>query len=192
MRIISGKYKGLRLYFSKTEKLRPTADRVKESLFNIINDSISEALVLDLFAGTGSLGYEAYSRGAKKVVLVDIDDKVLKKNLMLLMQKDAQDVQSKIKVIKAPFFRFLKQNTTKFDLIFIDPPWNKISYYDDALKAISEFDILAPEGLICLEHRKNIIIQPNFPLLRFIDSYHYGDTCLTILKKLTAKNKAND
>lgn len=122
MRIISGSSRGTNLYTLKGENTRPTLDRIKESMFNIINNNIKDSLVLDLFSGSGAIGLEFASRGAKKVILCDNSKEainIINKNI------EKTHLQEKVEVV------FLSSNTIldkykniKFDFIFIDPPYN--------------------------------------------------------------------
>jgi len=121
VRIIGGTLRGRKISFTEFEGLRPTLDRVRETLFNWLIADIHHATCLDLYAGSGALGIEAVSRGASSVILVDANRKVsdnLKENLKRLSIKSA-------KVINQKAEEFLNQNTQKFDLVFLDPPFEK-------------------------------------------------------------------
>ena len=174
MRVIAGKYKGLRLTFKITDVCRPTKDRVKESLFSMLADACLEAVCLDLFAGTGSLGFEALSRGADFVDFIDVDCSVLKKNAKIF----PADIPIAIHKMKAE--KFLIQASKKYDLIFIDPPWKRPQEFQNALKLITEFDILKPNGFIILEQEK---IQIECEQLNVFKERKFGNTIIKILKK---------
>ena len=137
MRVISGKARGLKLNTPKNEDVRPTTDRVKESLFNMINSYIMESEVLDLFAGTGSLGIECLSRGAKSCTFVDISKEsidIVKSNI-----KKAR-VESESIILNLDFktaIDKLKLQNSKFDIIFMDPPYYK-NMFIEALQIISK------------------------------------------------------
>ncbi len=148
MRIISGKARGTKLNTLEGLDTRPTLDRIKESLFNIIQNKIYESKVLDLFAGSGALGIEALSRGAKEVILCDNSYKaiqIIKENV----KKTHFEKQSRI--IKNDYKKILDiLKNEKFDIIFLDPPYE--SQFDiQALKIIIENDVLSKEGIIILE-----------------------------------------
>ena len=133
IRIIGGVYKGKKLDVLDLEGLRPTPDRIRETIFNLLNDKVQEANVLDLFAGSGALGIEALSRGAKSVTLIEKDyDNYL--NL-----KDAvKTLNSKnIQVLNLDALDFLKKTDAKFDLIFLDPPY-KSDLLTHAMDLINE------------------------------------------------------
>lgn len=119
MRIISGKYKGRVIASPKNDSIRPTTDRAKEALFNIINYNIEGSSFLDLFAGSQNVGIEAESRGAQTVVCVDMstDSKQLYYKNLEKIKMDLQFLNQKVEV-------FLKHNTQTFDYIFLDPPYN--------------------------------------------------------------------
>lgn len=154
MRVISGKYRGKKLFATDDVTIRPTLDRVKETLFNIIQFDVRSAKVLDLFAGSGALGIECISRGASEVVFVDNDTKslsVLKKNLDLL--KDEPYI-----VYENDYLYALKMlQGKKFDIIFVDPPYDK-GLYVSALTKISELKLLSENGKIICEHKKELTL----------------------------------
>lgn len=149
IRIISGRYKGKRLRKVKSPLVRPAPDKLKEALFNIIQEEVKGCVFLDGFAGTGSVGIEALSRGAAEVVF--IDDyyqavKVIKANL------EKCGIEEGVRVLKSEFnravIRLAKENA-KFDLIFLDPPY-KLLEERNPLKVIKKRDILNPKGKVIL------------------------------------------
>ncbi|MDL1956321.1 MAG: 16S rRNA (guanine(966)-N(2))-methyltransferase RsmD [Candidatus Desulfofervidus auxilii] len=177
MRVIAGKYKGHCLATPAYQFIRPTTQKVKEAIFNILTNTWNDAIVLDLYAGTGNLGIEALSRGAKKVVFVDkspLAIKIIKKNISKL-----GDVQVKIwrrDVLKG--LNFLKET---FSIIFIDPPYEE-GYVEKTLTLIKKkTDILRKGGIIIIEHSP----KEKFSFLGFnlFASRRYGQTQVTILKK---------
>ncbi|MEG1711040.1 MAG: 16S rRNA (guanine(966)-N(2))-methyltransferase RsmD [Clostridia bacterium] len=149
MRIITGKYRGKKLACLNDETIRPTLDRVKETLFDILQFRIANCRAIDLFAGSGSLGIECISRGASEVVFADINPKcieLIKSNLLSLKL----DIMPQ--VCYRGWFDALNANRkTKFDIIFIDPPYKSGNYYD-VLKRINDLNVLADEGVIAVEH----------------------------------------
>lgn len=118
MRIISGNYRGRKLDTIEGDDTRPTTDRVKESIFNLIQFDIAGAVVLDLFAGSGALGIEALSRGAKFVALNDYNKKAIS-----VIQKNINGIKGNYEVKNLPYREFLDRNTNTFSLIFLDPPY---------------------------------------------------------------------
>ena len=147
MRVISGTAKGTRLESLEGDKTRPTLDRVKEALFNIIQNDVRDAYVLDLFSGSGALGIEALSRGAKFCVMADKSSdaiKVINKNLQKARLGD------NAKIIKNDYIKTLDSLNQKFDLIFIDPPYAE-NIAVDAIENIIKLDLLSEDGTIILE-----------------------------------------
>lgn len=178
MRVISGKVRGLKLNTPKNEDVRPTTDRVKESLFNIINPYIMESDVLDLFAGTGSLGIECLSRGANKCVFVDVSKEsisIVKSNI-----KKAR-VENESTVLNLDFkdaINKLKIQNNKFDVIFMDPPYYK-NMFIDALEKIAEVSLLKEDGIIIIEHDAKDKFPEEVKNLTQTKSKKYGNTALT-------------
>ena len=153
IRIIGGKWKGKKIYFDLSNDLRPTPDRANETLFNWLGQDLSEMYCLDLFSGTGALGLEAFSRGAKKVTFVEKNKEYLqkiKKNYLTMSEKTNCDF------FCSECLDWVKNNSTqtKYDLIFIDPPY---SYFDDkTLNGIirTTLKLSPPGGIIVCEHPK--------------------------------------
>ena len=146
MRIISGKYKGKKLVGFNTVGTRPTMDRVKESLFGMIQAYISDSAVLDLFAGSGALGLEAISNGAKTCFLIDNNIEAIK-----TIKENSLSFTEDLKIINTDYKRFLKTTEEKFDIIFLDPPY-KENQMDKALRIIEERDLLNKGGIVVCEY----------------------------------------
>jgi 16S rRNA (guanine(966)-N(2))-methyltransferase RsmD len=196
MRIISGKAKGVRLSALSSKRTRPILDRAKESMFSILGNSVLDGVVLDLFAGTGSLGIEALSRGAKRCLFVDNSAnaiKVIKKNL-----QDANLVKRTV-VLKINVFRlldFIKNKDIKFDLILVAPPYKLLNIDCGNRKMIFSLletfvskQIINEKGIIVLQHHiKQKIVQECFKQLNVIDERQYSNTQLTFLKVNVASN----
>ena len=149
MRIISGSAKGMRLDSLEGNDTRPTLDRVKEALFNIIQTNIKQASVLDLFSGSGALGIEALSRGAKKVVFCDNSysaTEIINKNLT-----KTKLIENSI-IIKKDYIKALEDfyKKEKFDIIFVDPPYAK-NIAIKAVEKIINLDLLEKKGIIIIE-----------------------------------------
>lgn len=178
MRVISGKARGLKLNTPKNEDVRPTTDRVKESLFNIINGYIIDGEILDLFAGTGSLGIECLSRGASKCVFVDLNKSsidIVKSNI------NKARVEANSEVMNMDFksaIEKVKNNSYKFDVIFMDPPYYK-DMFIDALKKIEQSNILKEDGIIVVEHDTKHEFPENVGKLCKNRNKKYGNTTLT-------------
>lgn len=146
IRIIGGLYRGKRIHFPEVEGLRPTPDRVKETLFNWLMHEIKDARCLDAFAGSGSLGFEAFSRGAAKVVMVE-KSPLAHNNLQKIIQQFASP---KLKLIKDDARHYLDATREQFDLIFLDPPFAE-NYLPSCIQAIVSNQLLAAGGLLYLE-----------------------------------------
>ena len=176
MRVISGKARGTSLYSLEGLHTRPTTDRVKESMFSIINFSIPDAVVLDLFSGSGALGIEAISRGAKKCYFVENSKQaadIVRKNI----EKTNCTENAILKVMD--YKAFLNSATEKFDVILLDPPYNK-KMCDEALKIIFEKNLLSDDGVIVCETECNEIITTDFTKKK---DYKYGKILLSVFVK---------
>ena len=183
MRVITGKARGVQLKTPDGMLTRPTTDRVKEALFSIIHFDIPGAKVLDLFGGTGQLGIEALSRGAKRAVFVDAQEnacKLIKENLIRTkLQQDGQ-------VVRSDYMQYLDRCREKFDIILMDPPYADV-FLENALKRITEIDILESNGIIVTERPLGKELPWEFEGFIRSKDYKYGKTLLTIYRK---QNKA--
>ena len=171
MRIISGNFRGKILASPTSDNIRPTLDKVKQALFTRLQFRIPESFLLDLFAGSGALGIEAISRNARHVVFVDNNEKsisLVKKNLTSIgfQQKGSNYVSTKqtttASVFKLSFLDALTklaEDKIKFDIIILDPPYEKVEYYIFALQKIFDCQLLAPDGIIVCERLKNSTIS---------------------------------
>ena len=125
MRIISGKARGTKLYTLKGETTRPTLDRVKESLFNIIQEKIVGSSFLDVFSGSGAIGLEAASRGAKEVILCEKD-----KNAIMVIKKNIEKTHLEVTLYETSYEKMLEKLNEKLDIIYIDPPYKTNLVYE--------------------------------------------------------------
>ena len=151
MKVISGLLKGRRIDGYDIDGTRPTMDRVKESLFGMIQDKIKDSIVLDLFAGSGQLGIEAISNGAKLCYFTDNNNEVIK---ILNINITNLNIKDKSKVILTDWKKFLNEcsdKNIKFDIIFVDPPYD-YQVYEKIMEKVSTLDLLNDSGLIILEH----------------------------------------
>lgn len=181
MKIISGKYKGRNIEGYDIVGTRPTMDRVKESLFATIQNYIDDSIVLDLFSGSGNLGLEALSEGAKYAYLVDHNFKAIKtinKNLTTIGIKETEAINMDYK--KA--LSYFKDKNIKFDLIFLDPPYNT-NYIEKSIELINEYKLLNQDGLlICESDSLDRIAYPeNYQIVK---DKKYGDKWVVILKQM--------
>ena len=179
MRVITGKARGVALKTPEGLTTRPTADRVKEALFSIINFDIPNAHVLDLFGGTGQLGIEALSRGAKSAVFVDAGDpacRLIRENLR------RTKLEGQGRVVRSDYLQFLSACSEIFDIIFLDPPYAEV-FLENSLKKISEIDILQTGGIIVCERPLGKELPWDFPGFSRSKDYKYGKTLLTLYRK---------
>ena len=177
MRIISGIARGTKLYTLEGLETRPTLDRVKESMFNIISQNIIEATVLDLFSGSGAIGLEFASRGAKKVFLCDNS-----KDAINIINKNIQKThfEEKVRVLNCDFKKALNElKDEKFEFIYIDPPY-KTDFVKEAVEQIIKFNCLKDDGLIIIETDDYNRIVNNIENLsiKIIDERKYGRASL--------------
>lgn len=151
VRVISGSARGLKLNTPGDDRVRPTTDRVKESMFNIVQDWVYDSQVLDLFAGSGALGIEALSRGASQAVFCDnsLDSiKIIKSNI------EKARVVDRSQIVRGDFKRCLRDMEAKnqsFDMIFVDPPYYK-GLFEEVLDTIRACKILKKDGIVIVEH----------------------------------------
>ena len=179
MRVITGTARGIQLKTPDGMTTRPTSDRVKEAMFSIIHFEIPGASVLDLFGGTGQLGIEALSRGAKKAVFVDAGEpacKIIRENL----KRTKMEQQGS--VVRSDYLDYLKRCRKKFDIILLDPPYAEV-FLENALKKITEIDILSSGGIIVAERPVGKELPWEFEGFQRSKDYKYGNTLLTIYRK---------
>ena len=179
MRVISGKARGTVLKTPEGMQTRPTADRVKEALFSILQFDLPGTRVLDLFGGTGQLGIEAISRGAASAVFVDAGDsacRLIKENLR------RAKMESEARVVRADYLQYLSGCTEKFDIIFLDPPYAEV-FLENAIKKISEIDILQSGGIIVAERPAEKALNVEIEGYNRTKDYKYGNTVLTLYRK---------
>ena len=184
MRIISGSMRGTKLFTLEGLNTRPTLDRVKEALFNILNFELQDATVLDLFSGSGALALESISRGAKEAILSDNSRQaieIIKKNI----QKTKTENKTKLyQMSYDKVLENLKNNNTKVKIVFLDPPY-ETDFAEKAAKKIIEYNLLDDDGIIVIEtdNKEKIIENTNDQLLEIYDIRNYGRVTLLFLKR---------
>lgn len=181
MRVVSGLRKGHRLKSPNGMDVRPTEDRVKESLFNILGTISTDSQVLDLFAGSGGIGIEFLSRGAAKCIFVDKSINSIK---TIHMNIEHTKFEEQSEIIKMDSLRFLDRAESRnldFDYIYIDPPFEDIELFIKTLEKILKKDILNKDGLILVEHTKELDIEDIG--LSLIDKRNYGSKYISFFKK---------
>lgn len=175
MRIISGIRRGHKLTEFQGDDIRPTTDRVKEAIFNIIQSYVPDAAVLDMFCGSGALSFEALSRGARKAVCLDLD-----KRSIDVIRKNAEDLRftDKCEIINISCFDYMERAKEKFDIIFLDPPYNK-GFIEPVLEGIVKNELLSEDGVIVLES-DNTDYHEEIKGLELIKQRRYGRTYITV------------
>ena len=167
MRVITGKARGRRLKTPENYDIRPTTDNVKEAVFNILQFDIEGRRVLDLFAGTGQLGIECLSRGAREAVFIDRDSAAIR-----IVKENLKTCGLSGTVLCTDALSYLK-GCGKFDLIFVDPPYDS-GLYEPVLQAINLVDILSDGGIIIVEARRTAELPAMSAPYRQLREYTYG------------------
>jgi 16S rRNA (guanine966-N2)-methyltransferase len=178
MRIVAGELRGRRLFAPNGHEFRPTTDRVKETMFNILNNRVEwdGARVCDLFAGSGSLGLEALSRGAARATFVENDRSsldVLRRNI------EALGVAGRCSVEPRRVETYLDSGPAAFDVIFADPPY-RFEGAEDMLRGIADGKLLAREGILCYEHHTAAAV-PRIDQWIIVDGRGFGTTTVTFM-----------
>ena len=179
MRIISGKARGTKLYTLEGETTRPTLDRVKESLFNIIQEKIVGSSFLDVFSGSGAIGLEAASRGAKEVILCEKD-----KNAIMVIKKNIEKTHLEVTLYETSYEKMLKKLNEKLDIIYIDPPYKTNLVYETVNNLIN-LNLLNSDSLIIVETDEEKRVEQALRNLNvnIIDKRKYGRVYLIFLNK---------
>lgn len=177
IRIIGGTYRGKKLHFPEVEGLRPTPDRIRETVFNWLMHDIRDARCLDAFAGSGALGFEAFSRGASSVVFIEQAPPA-----QAQLQKTIVEFNSpKLKLVKTDARLYFKQTGEEFDLIFLDPPY-ALNYLPECLADLAASSVLMTGGLVYIESAKPLEIDHNkWQILKLKQA---GQVCYGLIKKL--------
>lgn len=182
MRIIAGEAKGRRINAPVGRETRPTSDRVKESIFNILGDRVPGAKILDLFAGTGNMGLEAISRGAEHCIFIDSSKeaiRIIHENINTLKYQDKCEVYNNDAIAA---MEILNKRNIKFDIIFLDPPYHK-NIITTVLKTLNNTEILNHNGLIIAEHDNKDIVPDVFNEFIMIKKAEYGNTTVSFYRK---------
>lgn len=186
MRVIAGKFRSRRLKSPKTLRVRPTSDRLRETLFNVLGRTAEDSLFFDLYAGTGGVGIEAISRGARDVIFVESHPnaaRLIRENLAAL------GVHEGAEVIEAPVLRGLEKLAARHllaDFIFLDPPYDAPEEYTRALEFLDAAHLVAPEGLVIAEHRRQTDLPERFVRLERTRLLEQGDAALSFYRLAAA------
>ncbi len=179
MRIIAGEARGRRLFAPEGDETRPTADRVREALFNIIRAEVEDAVVLDLFAGSGALALEAISRGARRAVLCDKSPgavQAIRRNIALMRAED------KTTVVAGDWRKAVRAGGERFTLVFLDPPYRMTEVYAQAARALFEAGRLAEGALLVMEHDARSAIEDLALPFEPEDERTYRDTAIALVR----------
>ena len=184
MRVISGQWKGLKLECGRFKEVRPLTGRIKESLFGILGETVQNATVLDLFAGTGSFGIEALSRGAQHVVFFEKTAEVvalIRKNL-----DKTKCEKTKYQIFRSDVFKnvhkFLDREV-KFDIIFVDPPFN-IQVSKRIFDSLSNDDLLNRKGILIYRNFIKELMPQMVGIFKLVRSKKYGDSSVKFYEKV--------
>lgn len=185
MRIIGGQWRGRRLFAPEGMETRPTSDKVREALFNIIRNDVFDARIWDVFAGSGALALEALSRGAEFAVLTDASRKAcaaIRRNIELCGAQErtrllTTEWQGAVSSLKGE----------KFSLVFLDPPYKLTGAYHEVLRCLLAEDMLSEDALIVMEHSRDAAIQSLPEEFELYDTRRYGDTCLSLVRRRGAE-----
>ena len=182
MRITGGARRGIRLATFRHRRIRPTTDRVREAVFNVLGQSLEGKTILDLFAGTGAMAVEALSRGAERAVCVDKSAEaiaIIRKNLTICDYLDKAELWRRDATVAV---RELSERAERFDIIFIDAPYREPALLDRCLEAIARSGLLNGGGIVVCESSKHH--QPHIPeCLKTIKQRRYGDTVIYFIER---------
>jgi 16S rRNA (guanine966-N2)-methyltransferase len=186
MRVIAGKYRSRLLKGPGALPLRPTSDRLRETLFNVLGPSIEDSLFIDLFAGTGAVGIEAVSRGAREVLFVESNAKaarLIRENLETL------NIRAGAELLEADALRALEKITTRrmvADFVFLDPPYEKNDAYLQVLEFLDASHLIAPQGIVIVEHFRKAELPERFERLECTRQLEQGDAVLSFYRLAAA------
>jgi 16S rRNA (guanine966-N2)-methyltransferase len=182
MRIISGTKRGQRIQTLKGSVLRPTSDQMRETLFDVLGPSVRDSRFLDAYAGSGAIGLEALSRGAREVVFVEYHRaaaEMIRKNLAALK------MDSGFRLMNSKVFTAidrLDEEGEPFDFIFLDPPYNEASEYHQTLRQLGRSKLVKPTSLIIAEHSRHFILEEHYNRIERTRTIRHGDAQLTFYR----------
>ena len=179
MRIISGKARGTKLYTLEGEVTRPTLDRVKEALFNIIQNEVNGSIFLDMFSGSGAIGLEAASRGARKTILCEKN-----RNAIVVIKKNIEKTHLDVILYEMPYEKMLEKLDKKIDIVYIDPPYKTDLAYE-SVKKLLDLNLLNSESLVIIEtdEEERVIKQIDELEVKITNKRKYGRVHLIFIKK---------
>jgi 16S rRNA (guanine966-N2)-methyltransferase len=182
MRVISGRCKGRVLYSPQSKLIRPTSDKIKEFIFDYIGELVREAVILDLYSGTGNLAIEALSRGAQFAVLIDNSTEAIQ---LIYRNLKSTNLLAQSKIVKQDVLRYLKkaiQQKSQYNLIFADPPYFNNDYHN-VIEYVGSDNLLQNGGFFILEYSSKKNIAVSAACLTLQKTKVFGDTSITFYKK---------
>ena len=188
MRIIGGTLRGRSLKTLRGARLRPTADRLRQSLFDILARSLDGARFLDLYAGSGAVGLEALSRGAGKTIFIEVHrpaTKIIQENLQTL------GLASAGQLLCCPAVRGLDRlarEGRRFDFVFLDPPYNQTAEYKQTLPTLDRLQLIAISGWVVAEHSRRVVLEQEYGYLKQCRQVHHGNSQLTFFQAFRSPN----
>lgn len=188
MRVIGGRFRSRRLKSTPPEGIRPTSDKLKETLFNVLGESVRGCSFLDGYAGMGGIGIEAISRGAAMVYFVDQSRKacrIVRENLESLGIKDGY------KILEMDLVKALEAVGTTFNVAFLDPPWDREDLYRNTLEAFAGLPVLSADGVLVVEHSKRVKLPETVEALRRARTIVHGDSALGFYRITVAFRKTD-
>jgi 16S rRNA (guanine966-N2)-methyltransferase len=186
MRVIAGKYRSRRLSGPGGLRIRPTSDRLRETLFNVLGPSVADSFFVDLFAGTGAVGIEAISRGAREVALIESNPKAVR---LIRRNLDSLEIRAGAELIEAQAERGLERIASHHrvaDFVFLDPPYEATAQLWSALEYLDAAHIIAPYGLVIAEHSKKVDLPLRFTRLERSRLLEQGDAALSFYRLAAA------
>jgi 16S rRNA (guanine966-N2)-methyltransferase len=182
MRIIAGIYRGRHLHVLKGDKLRPTSDQLRETLFDVLGLRVEGAMFLDAYAGSGAVGLEALSRGARRAVFLEQHRPAVQ---LIRQNLEALQIESGFQVIKcqaAAGFERLSEEGLKFEFIFLDPPYAEIREYHHALRQLGRSLLLLPSSIVIVEHSRHCLLEDQYGSLTRSRLVRHGDSQLAFYR----------
>lgn len=186
MRVIAGKFRRRRLKGPGTLHIRPTSDRLRETLFNILGPAVEDSLFVDLYAGTGAIGIEAASRGAREVILVESNAKAAK---LIRENLAALGIQAGVELIAADAVKGIERISDRHlvaDFIFLDPPYERAEEYFRVLESLDASHVIAPQGIVIVEHRNGMEVPERLNRLECTRQVEQGDATLSFYRLAAA------
>lgn len=189
--MVGGEFGGRRILAPHGRGVRPTLDRVREAIFDVLGSGVEGAKVLDLFAGSGALGIEALSRGACHVTFCDSSSRAVQAIHRNLERLGIRESQARVlQMPAAQAIRVLANEGDRFDIVFVDPPYDAL-LYEATLTALAIAKVVTPGGRVIVEHSRRTRVGAVYGDLQAIKTRRYGDTCVTFFER-APKNKPQE